>query len=98
MNGELSDAFQPKDFSQLNAYPNPFNQRVTLEFALSAAAPVKLTVYDIAGNEVANLVESWQTSGLHNITFNAKDLTSGVYFAQLTSGNSISIKKLILIK
>ena len=89
---------QPQDYS-INAYPNPFNQRVALDFALPSAAPVKLTVFDISGREVAMLVDGYQTAGNHEVIFNAKELVSGVYFVRLTvdSGQSM-VRKMVLMK
>jgi hypothetical protein len=57
-----------------------------------------LRVYNILGKEVAELINEYQNSGTYQITFNAQDLPSGVYFYQLKTGDYISSKKMLLIK
>jgi len=97
--GTFVEKSEPPSNFGLNTFPNPFNQRVALDFALPAAAPVKLTVYDIQGREVANLVDGYQTAGNHEITFDAKDLVSGVYFVRLTmNGGQSTVRKMVLMK
>ena len=59
---------------------------------------MKLKVYDILGHEVASLVDKEQTIGNYKVEFNAKDLTSGIYFYRLQSGKFMETKKLILLR
>ena len=84
-------------------YPNPFNPTTTINYTLPDAAinnsfPVQLVVYDILGNEMALLVNENQSSGEHQITFNANRLANGVYYYQLKAGDLIQTKKMILLK
>ena len=72
------------EFSILNCYPNPFNQRTALDFVLPSAGKIGLTIYDIAGREVFTLIDGYKSAGTHSVVFDAKDLSSGVYFAKLS--------------
>ena len=82
----------------LNANPNPFNPSTVLSFELRAASFVELAVYDVMGREVACLVDSWKSAGVHNVTFNASELASGVYFARLTANGINQVRKLVMVK
>ena len=69
-------------------YPNPFNPSTQIKYSLAQAADVTLKVYDMLGTEVANLVNETQTAGNHTYSFNAKDLSSGVYIYRITATNN----------
>ncbi len=79
-------------------YPNPFNPTTTIHYVLPKAGNVKLTVYNVLGQRVAQLVSSRQTAGNHEIRFNADQLSSGVYFYRLQANNVVRIGKMMLIK
>jgi hypothetical protein len=89
-------------------YPNPFNPTTTIEFALPEDAMVTLKVYNLLGQEVATLANNELfTTGRNSVTFNAKNLASGVYFYRLTANvtdeeslqnNFTQIKKMLLLK
>lgn len=79
-------------------YPNPFNPETAIRYSLQAAGHVKLEVYDLLGNRVAEIVNGNESAGEHTVRFNASGLTSGVYFYKIQSGSFTSIKKLLLIK
>jgi hypothetical protein len=59
---------------------------------------VKLVVYNLLGDQVAQLVNSTKTKGTHTVTFNAQNLSSGVYFYQLEAGTTSLVKKMMFIK
>ena len=82
----------------VSAHPNPFNPVTVISYQLQAASYVKLAVYDIAGREVASLVNGHQSSGHHEITFDGTELPSGVYFAMLEAGGVKQVRKLLLVK
>lgn len=88
----------PEDFSLSRAYPNPFNPSATIHFALPQASPVKLAVYDQQGRLVAELVSGWRDAGVHDVTFDASGLASGVYVYNLSAGSFSSSGKMILMK
>jgi hypothetical protein len=87
-------------------YPNPFNPTTTIEYRLSAGSDVTLKVYDLLGREVRTLVSERQNSGNHSVTFNAQNLSSGVYFYTLRASGIESshpgiyreTRKLLMIK
>ncbi len=80
-------------------YPNPFNPSTTLRYELSKAAHVLLTIYNVAGEKVAVLVQERQAAGTHRVQWNAKSLPSGIYFAELkVTGQQNRLCKMTLLK
>ncbi len=79
-------------------YPNPFNPSTTIRFALPNAHMTTLTVYDVLGKKVATLVNEARAAGTHVVQFDARGLTSGMYFYQLNAGTYSEIKKMIVVK
>ncbi len=79
-------------------YPNPFNPSTKISFSLPEAAVVKIVVYDILGNEVAQLVNSRLEPGNHEVTWDASKFSSGLYFYKLETGKFTSTKKMLLVK
>jgi hypothetical protein len=88
----------PYEFSLSQNYPNPFNPVTTINYTLASSGKVELKVYDILGREVQTLVNDIQNAGSHTVNFNAVNLSSGVYFYRITSGNFSDIKKMVLVK
>jgi len=88
----------PKTFNLAQNYPNPFNPTTNISFSVPQSGKVKLAVYNMIGQEVAVLVNGVVSEGSHVVEFNAKSLPSGAYFYKLESGNSVSIKKMLLLK
>ncbi len=79
-------------------YPNPFNPVTTIKYQIPHRSYVSLKIYDILGNEVADLVNEEQDVGCYNVEFNAAKHSSGVYFYQLKAGSYVERKKMILLK
>ncbi len=79
-------------------YPNPFNPSTIISYELPEALQVRLDVYDITGRHVVNLVNSQMAAGRHQVTFNAMNLSSGVYLYRLQAGSITQIKKLMVLK
>ncbi|MHB1687965.1 MAG: T9SS type A sorting domain-containing protein [Ignavibacteriaceae bacterium] len=88
----------PKTYALEQNYPNPFNPTTIIKYDLPKAGQVTLKVYDILGREVATLYNGNQLAGTYNVSFDASQLASGVYFYQLKSGDYVSIKKMVLLK
>ena len=90
----------PVTFNLNQNYPNPFNPTTTIEYSVPQNSFVSLKVYDIAGKEVATLVNTQVSAGNYSVNFNADlyRLSSGIYFYKLTAGNQVSVKKLVLLK
>jgi hypothetical protein len=88
----------PNHFSLNPAYPNPFNPTTTIEFTIPYSSNVVIKVFDINGNEVAELVNGIIPEGNHMVEWDARGLSSGLYFVKLTSGDYLGTRKLILLK
>ncbi len=88
----------PTEFSLQQNYPNPFNPTTVISYSVPEAGFVSLKVYDVLGNEVATLVNGNQTKGIHRVTFNASELTSGIYFYRMKSGQFTQVRKMMLMK
>ena len=88
----------PEHFSLSQNYPNPFNPETVIRFALPVAGYTKGVVYDVLGKEVTTLLNGDMSAGNHEVRFNAIDLSSGVYFFRLESGNYSSAIKMVVGK
>lgn len=88
----------PKDFYLYQNFPNPFNPTTDIRFDIAKAGLVKLSVYDITGKKVADLVNENLNAGKHTVDFNASNLASGVYFYRIETPDFTSIRKMMLIK
>jgi hypothetical protein len=87
------------DYSLSQNYPNPFNPTTRIKFCLKESSKVKLDVYNMIGQKVAELVNQELPSGFHEVEFNGTGLASGVYIYRLNAGNKFtSVKKMILEK
>ncbi|MCF7920075.1 MAG: T9SS type A sorting domain-containing protein [Candidatus Cloacimonetes bacterium] len=80
------------------SYPNPFNPETTLSYNLAAAGKVELKIYNLKGELVAELVNTYQEAGAYQVVWSAAGLSSGMYLARLHSGNQAAEQKLILLK
>ncbi|MDZ7334379.1 MAG: T9SS type A sorting domain-containing protein [candidate division KSB1 bacterium] len=88
----------PADFTLSQNYPNPFNPTTAITYSLNKKANVELKVYNVLGSEVATLVNEMKNAGTYTIQFDASNLTSGVYFYQLKSGDKTITRKMMLMK
>jgi len=103
-----TDFLNPTGFELYQNYPNPFNPSTKIKFTIpSMGNPllggargglVTLKVYDVLGNEIATLVNEEKPAGNYEVNFEAKGLSSGIYFYELQSGGFIETKKMILMK
>ncbi|MBT4034846.1 MAG: T9SS type A sorting domain-containing protein [Candidatus Marinimicrobia bacterium] len=89
---------KPSQFALNPAYPNPFNPSTTLSWKLESSSDMMLRVMDVRGREVARLVEGSTGPGQFSMTWDASDLSSGVYFIQLITPNESAIQKVMLLK
>lgn len=81
-----------------NAYPNPFNPTTNITYSINKTQPIKLTIFNLNGKEVATLVDAIQTPGLYNSSFNAHNLPSGTYLISLVTLNETLSQKVTLLK
>jgi hypothetical protein len=88
----------PESFVLGDNFPNPFNPSTMIRFDLPLQAFVSLKVYDNVGREVATLVDEEMRAGAHVVSFDATQLSSGMYFYRLCSGTFIQTKKMLLLK
>ena len=88
----------PSEISLEQNYPNPFNPTTQIRYELPQQESVRLTVYDMVGRQVATLVNETVQAGVHNVNFDASNLSSGVYIYRLQTGSAILSKKLTVIK
>ncbi len=79
-------------------YPNPFNATTTLRFSVGTTDLWSLRVFDITGRLVETLNDEHINPGEHEINWHAENVSSGLYFVQLQSGNNVQTQKLILLK
>ncbi|MCX6159525.1 MAG: T9SS type A sorting domain-containing protein [Ignavibacteriota bacterium] len=85
-------------YSLSQNFPNPFNPTTNISFSLPKAGFVNISVYDITGKLVQELVNSNQPAGKFNVTWDANNFASGVYFYKIKSGDFTEMKKMSLIK
>jgi hypothetical protein len=88
----------PATFALEQNFPNPFNPSTKINFSLPVEGFVTLDVYNSIGQKVATLVNETKTAGTYAVNFDASDLTSGIYFYKISSGNFTETKKMILLK
>ena len=88
----------PHTFVLQQNYPNPFNPSTNVEFSLPSSSQVRLTVYNMLGQEVATLVNGQMEAGTHTVRFDASRLSSGIYLYRLNAGSFVKTMKMILLK
>jgi hypothetical protein len=88
----------PTAYALEQNFPNPFNPATKINFSLPVEGFVTLNVYNSIGQQVATLVSESKTAGTYTVNFDASDLTSGIYFYKISSGNFTETKKMILLK
>jgi hypothetical protein len=88
----------PLTFALEQNYPNPFNPSTIIKYSIPENGFVKLSVYNLVGEEVSVLVNETVEAGFYDVSFNAANLPSGTYFYRLQSSNTVQIKKMVLLK
>jgi len=99
----IIDETLPVTYNLYNAYPNPFNPVTTLQYDLPENAMVNITIYDMMGRLVSNLVSSQQNAGYKSIQWNAtnntgKPVSAGLYLYTIEAGKFRQTKKMVLLK
>ena len=103
---EDNDLILPQKFDLKQNYPNPFNPTTTIKYTISSVVDgkfafttnVRLSIYNILGQEIVTLVNEQQKPGRYKIQFDASHLSSGIYFYRLIAGGFTSAKKCVLMK
>lgn len=88
----------PTEYNLAQNYPNPFNPSTVIEFSIPQAGKYSLRIYNVLGQEVANLIDNELATGIHKVTFDASKLASGIYIYKLSGSNVNMSKKMILMK
>jgi N-acetylneuraminic acid mutarotase len=88
----------PKEFALFQNYPNPFNPSTKISWQSPVSSRQTLKIFDLLGREVATLIDEEKPAGSYEVTWNATNLPSGVYFYQLKAGSFTATKKLLLLK
>jgi hypothetical protein len=89
---------KPTEYALKQNYPNPFNPSTRIEYSISNDGNVKLTVFNMLGEEIKTLVNEYQTSGDYKINFDASALPSGIYYYRIETGKFNSVKKMVVLK
>jgi predicted peptidase len=88
----------PKEINLSQNYPNPFNPSTTIKYQLPTKSSVRLEVFNILGQRVATLVNAEQQAGNYQVPFDAKMLSSGMYFYRIAVGTNVKSRKMMLIQ
>ena len=88
----------PKKFVLYQNYPNPFNPLTTIEFDIAEDVDVRLEIFNLRGQKVAELINGKLEAGRYSVVVDFKDMPSGVYFYILRAGNFVGVKKMVLMK
>lgn len=88
----------PNEFALYQNYPNPFNPATTISYSIKTKGRIKLTVFDLLGRIVAQLVDNVQEPGRYMVHFSGSKLSSGIYFYKLESPEGNLVKRMLLIK
>ncbi|HZW38489.1 MAG TPA: T9SS type A sorting domain-containing protein [Ignavibacteriaceae bacterium] len=88
----------PNVYSLSQNYPNPFNPSTTIKYSIPKAEKVKVTVFNILGKQVTDLVNEYKEAGNYQVNFNADNLSSGTYFYKIQAGSFTETKKMLLLK
>jgi hypothetical protein len=85
-------------YSLSQNFPNPFNPTTNIKFSIPKNAQTFLKVYDVLGNEVSTYFNEFLNAGTYNILFEAQNLSSGIYYYKLVSGDFTETKRMMLVK
>jgi len=84
--------------NSVSVYPNPFTNKTYIHYNLAQEGQVSLTIYDMDGREIKNLVNSNQSAGVYTETFDGNGLSNGVYMYRLETSSGVQTGKIILSK
>ncbi len=92
------EVMPPQKYELTQNFPNPFNPRTEIAFHVRQEGVVELKVFDLLGREVRTLVNERMRAGIHRVTFDGRDLPSGMYLYTIKAGNFHAVKKMLLVK
>ena len=88
----------PDEYSISNAYPNPFNPTTEFTYSMPEEGMVNISVYDISGRLVVEIVNGWKNAGVYPAIWNAHDIASGIYMINISINEFHDIQKIMFIK
>lgn len=88
----------PDEYYLSQNYPNPFNPSTSINYSIPKDGFVSLKVYNVLGSEVATLVNNYKAAGNYEVSLNADNLTSGIYYYRIESGSFVQTRKMIVLK
>ncbi|MBK7107247.1 MAG: T9SS type A sorting domain-containing protein [Ignavibacteriae bacterium] len=88
----------PNEFRLYQNYPNPFNPSTKIRFSLPQRSVVSLEIFNVIGEKIDELINSTLNTGFHEVDFHSSNLSSGIYFYKIKSGNFVQTMKMILLK
>ncbi len=88
----------PVNFTLFNAYPNPFNPHTTIRYRLGQTVPIRLSIFNLLGEEVACLTDGSEEAGLHERVWDAAGMAGGIYLVRLTAGEERATQRIMLVK
>ncbi len=95
---EDNNNFMASSYSLKQNYPNPFNPTTTIEYSIAKTSKVQLSLYNVLGQKLMDLVNQRQNPGAYRVDLNASNLPSGVYFYKLKAGSFEQTRKMLLVK
>ena len=95
---DVDEISLPNTFRLAQPYPNPFNPSISINFSLEKDQSILLQIYDMKGQLVSTLIDKKVSSGNHTSTWRPYNTGSGVYFIQLSNGNTAQTEKVIYLK
>jgi hypothetical protein len=93
-----NETVNPASFELAQNFPNPFNPATSIRYTIGKSDNVSLKVYNMLGQEVASVVNQFQTAGSYTVNFDASKLASGMYLYKIQSGSFSDVKKMMLLK
>ena len=93
----------PLVFSLSQNAPNPFNPETIISYSLPQSEQVKLVIYNVLGQQIRTLVNAFKPAGRYRVVWNSKDdfghsVSSGIYFYQITAGEFLDTRKMLILK
>ena len=86
------------NFNISSVYPNPFNPVTKIDYTIDLAGQLKLSIYNVIGQEVAILYDGYQTEGSYKVNWDANSMSSGVYYVRMLMNGQMETKKAVLVK
>ena len=96
--GVSEDGNVPTDFMLLGNYPNPFNSSTIIRLNLPQAGQIRIDIYNMLGQKIETLYDGFMSAGEKEVVWNGGDVSSGVYFYRVTSGERTATHKMLMLK